>query len=585
MELTATEMRRVRPPRRGAFRFWIIFSLLLLVAASAGGTYYWFSVYYPSSERAEPDLEGKKKPIYFEGAIWKEEALGTKEGLKLPLSLIRDKIDPTLLYEAASDSVIITTKDKVIQLKTNMLTGMLNDKPITLRFPVEKSSGSVFLPIESLRTYYGLDIRESEESGIVMVYRVGQTIQWATVSLPNAKPGKTVALRKSAGIKFPIVADLQPEEQVSILYELDEWYLIQRKNGITGYVQKKHLAVGGTESIPTPKQDPPFVPWKPAGGKINMTWEHVTTKNPNTAQIGPMPGLNVISPTWFHLLDGEGNIKNYADAAYVKWAQSNNYQVWALFDNNFDPAITTEALSTHERRLKMIKQLLSFAQMYKLQGINIDFENVNLKDKANLTQFIREMAPLLHEQGLVLSMDVTVKSSSENWSMFYDRQALNESLDYMMVMAYDEHYAASPVAGSVSSLTWVEKSIVQIMKEDKVPPSKLVLGIPFYTRIWTEQMKDGKPTVSSRAVFMETAWNAAKDKKLTPVFLPEIGQNYVEYKEGEALNKIWLEDEVSVKARIELVKKYDLAGVASWRRGYEAPAIWDLIQTTLESKP
>lgn len=583
MELTAND--QPQRPRRSGFRLWAFLFLFILLLISAAGTYYWFTVYYPNQEHADPDLNNMKKPIYYEGTTWKEEALGSKESLKLPLSLVQDKVDPTLLYEASSDSVIITTKDKVVRLKTNNSTGMVNEKAFTLRFPVEKSGDRVYLPIESLREYYDLDIRESEETGVIMIYRAGDTIQWGNVQVTGNKAGQTVPLRKSVGIKFPIVADLQPKEQVAILSEQDGWYHVQRKNGITGYVQKKSIALDHIETVPAPKQPTAFVPWKPLGGKVNLTWEHVVTKNPNTAQIAPMPGLNVISPTWFHLMDGEGNIKNQADAAYVKWAQTNNLQVWALFDNNFDPKITTEALATYDKRLKMIKQLLSFAQMYKLQGINIDFENVNLKDKANLTQFVREMTPMLHEQGLVVSIDVTVKSTSENWSMFYDRQALSETVDYMMVMAYDEYWASSPTAGSVSSLPWVEKSIVQIMKEDKVPASKLILGVPYYTRIWTEQTKDGKSTVTSRAVFMDTANTIIKDKNLTPVFLPEVGQHYVEYKEGDALIKIWLEDEVSMKSRIELVKKYDLAGVASWRRGYEVPAIWDLIKKTMEAKP
>jgi spore germination protein YaaH len=572
-----------RPKRRG-FRFWSWFLLFILALCSAGGTCYWYSVYYPNHEHVDPDLNNMKQPIYYQGAIWKEEARGNKESLKLPLSFVQEKVDSTVYNEPSSESVIITTKDKVVHLKTNTLTGMMNDKAFTLRFPLEKSGNTVYMPIDPLREYYGLEIRESEETGVIIIYRVGDTIQWGNV-LGSGKKGKTVPMRSSTGIKFPIVADLQPDEQVSILSEHDGWYRVQRKNGITGYVAKKSVGLSHVETIPANKQAEPFVPWKPVGGKINLTWEHVVTKNPDIAQIAPMPGLNVISPTWFHLLDGEGYIKNQGDAAYVKWAQSNNLQVWALFDNNFDPKITTEALATYDKRLKMIKQLLSFAQMYKLQGINIDFENVNLKDKNNLTQFVREMTPLLHEQGLVVSIDVTVKSTSENWSMFYDRQALSETVDYMMVMAYDEHWASSPIAGSVSSLPWVERSIAQILKEDKVPPSKMVLSVPFYTRIWTETIKDGKTSVTSRAVFMETAQKLIKDKNLTPVFLPEVGQHYVEYKDGDQLIKVWLEDEVSMKARLELVKKYNLAGVASWRRGYEVPAIWNVIQNTLEAKP
>jgi len=208
-----------------------------------------------------------------------------------------------------------------------------------------------------------------------------------------------------------------------------------------------------------------------------------------------------------------------------------------------------------------------------------------LKDKELLTQFVRELTPYLHEQDAVVSIDVTIRGGSEMWSLFYDRRALGQVVDYMMVMTYDEHWAASPVAGSVASLPWVEKGIRDIIREDLVQSSKIVLGIPYYTRVWSEEIIDGQTKVSSQAVFMSRVQNIIEEKGLTPVFLPDIGQHYVEYREDGVLNKIWIEDEVSIKSRIELVKKLDLAGVASWRRGYETPQIWDVVKETLEQMP
>jgi spore germination protein YaaH len=350
-------------------------------------------------------------------------------------------------------------------------------------------------------------------------------------------------------------------------------------------VSKSDVVLDHEESIPELEATAPFTPWKPIGGKLNITWEQVTKKNPDTSKIADLPGVNVISPTWFSLADGDGNVSNIADPAYVKWAQSRNYQIWALFSNGFEPKRTSEALSTYDRRMNTIKQLIGFAQIYKLNGFNIDFENVYTKDKENLVQFVREMTPLLHEQGLVVSIDVTPKSSSEMWSVFYDRPALAKVVDYMMLMAYDEHWASSPEAGSVASLPWVEKSLTRLLEEDHIAPSKLVLGVPFYTRLWTEEVQDGKTTVTSKALGMESAQAILKEKKLTPAYNAETGQNYVEYKEGTKLMRIWLEDETSVKARFELVKKYNLAGVASWRRGFETPDIWTTIVSSLEKRP
>lgn len=580
-------MESVNPPsgrpRRRSRMAARLFGLLVFAGIAALFAYYWFLTYYPNSEHVQPDYGGVQKPIFFRGELLKEGAMGEKDSLKLPLDLIKENVDSSIIYENASDSVIITTADKVVRMKTNVLTAMVNEKPLELKFPIVKQGNDLYLPIEPVKQYYGLDITESEETGNVIVRLQGDHVQWGKTE--TASRSGTVAMRKDPGIKSPILADLPAGEEVAILSEHDGWYAVQRKNGVTGFVRKKEIVLDRVETIPVSPAPSAYVPWKPIGGKINMTWEQVTTKNPDTSKIDPMPGLNVISPTWFELLDGEGNLKNLADSAYVKWAQSQGYQVWALFSNGFDPQNTTAALSTYDKRIKIIKQLLAYAQMYKLQGINIDFENVNLKDKPNLTQFVREMTPLLHEQGLVVSIDVTTKSTSENWSMFYDRPALSQTVDYMMVMAYDEHYASSPVAGSVSSLPWVEKGIVQFLNEEKVPASKLVLGVPYYTRIWTEQTKNGKKEVSSRAVFMETITKLIKDKGLKPVYSAETGQNYVEYTEDGKLNRIWIEDETSIKARIELVKKYDLAGVASWRRGYETPNIWETIKQTMEKRP
>ncbi|MDF2668589.1 MAG: glycosyl hydrolase [Paenibacillus sp.] len=169
MELSVNST--ARRPKRSGFRFWSWFILFIIALCSAGGTYYWYSVYYPNHDHVEPDLNNMKQPIYYQGAIWKEEGKGTKESLKLPLSFIQEKVDPTVLNEASSDSVIITTKDKVVRLKTNTITGMMNDKAFTLRFPLEKQGNLIYMPIDPLLEYYGLDIRESEDTGIIMIYR------------------------------------------------------------------------------------------------------------------------------------------------------------------------------------------------------------------------------------------------------------------------------------------------------------------------------------------------------------------------------------------------------------------------------
>jgi spore germination protein YaaH len=62
------------------------------------------------------------------------------------------------------------------------------------------------------------------------------------------------------------------------------------------------------------------------------------------------------------------------------------------------------------------------------------------------------------------------------------------------------------------------------------------------------------------------------------------GQTYYEMQgndENQTL-KIWAEDERSVTSRIKLIKKYDLAGISSWRNGFEVSAFWEWINENLD---
>lgn len=541
--------------------------------------------YVPNMEKVEVDFSGLTQPIFYKGELTGDSAIGQNVGLKLPLSFIQKHIDSAMIYEESSSSIIITTSDKVIRMKSEQLTAMMNEKPLVLKFAVERVADQIYVPVASLLELYQIHLEQSSVSGAVIFHKAGDAIQWGSTVPLSLYPEKSILMRQKQGFKSPILKEMEKGEKLMIWGEDSGWYRVQDSDGIGGYVRKTQLELDYIEVKPNILFEPAYIPWKPNGGKINISWEQVERVNPDTSKFGAMPGLNVVSPTWFHLADGDGNLRSVASAAYVTWAHQQGYQVWGLFSNSFNLEWTNQALSTYDKRMKMIKQLLAYSQMYKLQGINIDFENVYLKDKDKFTQFIREMVPLLHEQGLVVSIDVTIKSTNPTWSMFYDRRAIGQVVDYMMVMTYDEHWASSPKAGSVASLPWVERGIVQIMREDGVPASKLLVGVPFYTRIWTEEWIDGKIKVSSRAVFMGTVQGIIKDKNLTPVFLPEAGQHYVEYKEGNKTMKIWIEDEVSMKARAELVRKYDFAGIASWRRGYETPGIWDVINNELTKRP
>lgn len=576
------EMTYSRTPRRKRRSGLRMILLLMVVAAVASIGWYSYNKLTPNKEQVEPSYRSQN-PIMLGGAEANEPAIIENNEVKLPLPLLETILgeDKPIHYEEETGSIIFTTANKVLHLKTDSLTGRINQKDYNLTITAELTDGMVYIPAEPLKELYGLEIEYQPDTGIVTLLQEGEAIQ-----LAEAVHEDGAAIRTEPTIRAPFIEKVPQSESVRIWGEREGWLLVQNNAGHIGYMNKNSVKLTTIERVPALAQEPAFIPWKVMGSKINMTWEAVYERKVDPSKIGPMPGVNVVSPTWFELIDGQGTIKGKADPAYVKWAHQQGLQVWALFSNGFEPDQTTEALSSVETRFAMIQQLLAFAEIYNLQGINIDFENVYTKDKENFVQFVRELTPLLHEQGLVVSVDVTPKSNSEMWSVFLDREALGRVVDYMMVMAYDEHWASSPNSGSVASLPWTEHSIKRILEEDGVPPSKLVLSMPLYTRIWTEKTgDDGKISVSSKAVGMDRVKQIIAEKKLEPKVDEQAGQHYVEYTEDGALQRIWIEDDLSIKARIELVRKYDLAGVATWQRTFQTASIWQTIDDAITKKP
>ncbi|WP_438352010.1 glycosyl hydrolase family 18 protein [Paenibacillus sp. FA6] len=539
--------------------------------------YYIFTEVLPNRQHVEPDWGGKDRPIFVRGELLEYTALGSGETLKIPLPVLQDIIDPHIRYETETESIILTTTEKLVYLKTDEKKAEINNEITELRFAPEEFEGIMYLPIGVLKDLYGLAVHEDVDSGAVMLMEAGESIPMGAVTV--GRSDGTIAMRDENSIRAPIVYDVPDGTELRVWSSKEDWFFVQLDNGYTGYVEKEQVVMGDTRIVEVPKQSITRAERSWKGKPINLVWEAVYQRKPNPASIGKLPGVNVVSPTWFSMIDGEGNVRSQADIEYVRWAHKQEMEVWGLLSNSFEPDLTSVAMSSFESRINVINQMLHYADLYELDGINIDFENVYTKDGDNISQFVRELKPLAEEKGLIVSVDVTPKSKSEMWSLFLDRQALGKVADYLIVMAYDEHWASSPRAGSVASLPWVEKALERIIKEDLVPPEKLILGIPLYTRVWSEETKDGETKVKSKAVSMDTVAEIIRTKKLTPTYLEDTKQNYVEYTEDNVLKKIWIEDEVSLKARVELAKSLQLGGIASWNRSFANDIAWQTLQS------
>ncbi|OKP67960.1 glycosyl hydrolase [Paenibacillus sp. P3E] len=571
---TRQRQRRVKK-RGGLFRRLLA---LVIIAAAA----YWVVFYVlPNRLHTDPDWKGLEQPVFVKGELTDYSASGTGDTLLLPLPLLQKYVDSSIRYEEETKSVILSTDNELLYMQENTTAASLNNKPLQLRLAPEEKNGVTYLPADTLENLYGFEVEEDKDTGAVLLMTAGETVPLGKVK--GEEGGKTKALRSKATVHAPIIADMSPGTEVRIWKSDNEkWLYVQMSSGFAGYVKANDIIKNGEKKVGVKPVTPSRAERSWKGKPVNLFWEAVYERKPNPAKFGDLPGVNVVSPTWFEIVDTKGNVRSKADSAYVQWAHKQGIEVWGLLTNSFNADLTTQALSSYEKRMNTIVQMLEYADLYGLDGINIDFENVYTKDGENVTQFMRELKPMAQAKNLIVSMDVTPKSNSEMWSLFLDRKALGSVTDFLIVMAYDEHWASSPTAGSVASLPWVEKAVSRILEEDDVPAEKLVLGIPLYTRIWSETKVDGKTKVSSKAVSMNAVQEILAEKKLTPVLDKKSGQNYVEYTEDGILRKIWIEDKVSLKARVELAQSFGLGGIGSWNRSFAVPEAWKTLQEISE---
>ena len=557
----------------------LILFTLLVISIFIGGYIYFFK----PNQNVVPAFEESRLYLVLESEVLKDEPKIIDGEVCLSLETIKQYIDPYIYWDEALQKVTITTKDRVIRMKTDSLSAYVNNEPVELNIPVTIADDKVYVPIEFLSDFYGIEVNYIKESNVV-------TIDFKSSVQQIAEPiDEDAVVRKDRSVKSPILKrlneDMESEDvpKLRIFEEYEKWYKVRTEEGIIGYIQKKHVVVKKVVVTRIPEEYTGNVAWRPQNGKISLVWHMMYNGIPDLTQIGEMKGLDVISPTWFQLANAEGDLINRASAKYVEWAHKRGYQVWALFSNTFnDVKMTGDFLNNTDSRDNAIRQLLSYAALYDLDGINIDFENINIEDKDALTQFVRELTPLLKEQGLVVSMDIGVPDGSENYSLCYDREAIGQIVDYVMVMTYDQHWSTSPKAGSVAQLKWVESKLVRTL--ESIPREKLLLGLPFYTRLWKEETdSNGAIKVTHvEAPSMEKARAIIEENDAQVVWDDESGQFYAEFEKDGAKYKIWIESAESINLKSSLAQKYNLAGVAAWKRGDETPDIWEVLSRNLE---
>lgn len=435
----------------------------------------------------------------------------------------------------------------------------------------QESDGTVYISLDVVKEYTDLDYAYYSDPNRVVIRNEWDGVEQATVQSDTAQ------VRQKGGIKSLILADVQKGDTLLYLENLDNWCKVMTADGYTGYIQTEDISEPEAIEARTAKKD--SYERITRDHKINLVWHQSTSTESNDAMAemtAEMTGVNVISPTWFSVTDETGTISSLASADYVKLAHDAGREVWGLIDNFNEAFDETTDLAYASVRSRIIEQLLAEAASCGMDGINVDFENLKEAGIPHYLQFLRELTSAAHTQNLVVSVDTPVPQA---YTMYYQRGEQARFVDYMIVMAYDEHFAGSEEAGSVSSLPFVQQAVEEMTRV--MPADQVICGIPFYTRVWTE--KFGQSAIISEVLGMDGAKNYAKENQMTETWDASLGQNVATVETSDARYTIWMEDEQSMEEKLKVIQSADLAGVAEWKLGFECADVWSLISEYIET--
>lgn len=480
---------------------------------------------------------------------------------------ISNYFDEYIYLEENTNQIITTYGEKVGVLPIDKNIIKINDSEVSVLSGAIKKDEIYYLPISAMSNIYNVDVKYIKEQKILILDSLNRKLVKADIS-------KDTNVKYKGSVFSKTVDKLEKGEKVICVDDLDgNWTKIRTNNGYIGYV-KTDILHNQTYVRDDIKQEVETE-------KINLVWDYYSEYASAPNRDGTIiDGVNIVSPAFFSLVsEGDGQINSNIGEngqEYIEWAKQNNYEIWPMFSNNSYQETTSKILNSYELRTRVINKIVSLAIKYEVDGINLDFENMATADKEMYSRFVIELKPKLQEAGIKLSVDVTAPDGGSNWSNCYDRHVIGKVSDYIVFMAYDQYGISATKSGTTAGYNWVENSLKKFIEREEIPSNKIILGIPFYTRLWEEN----GDKVTSKIVNMKDI------EKILPSAVKkewneDLKQYYVEYSQDGKIYKMWIEDETSLRHKVSLVKEYNLAGVASWEKDRETANIWSIIKEEL----
>lgn len=509
-----------------------------------------------------------------------EEAAVAEDGTYyISEAQIRKALDKRFYWDGKDDQLLFTDAKKIH--KESISDGSM----------VRIQDQELYLSTACLEKYLDIEIRIFDDPARIYIDMAGSSVE-------SAKVKKDTQVRTKGGYRSPILTEVSSDDTVQILTRYDNWAKVRTDDGFVGYVLLRSLDQDSiqTAKVPSSKEAAKYESLR-YDEPVCLVWQDMENTSGNrqfASLIDGTEGINVVSPAWFALSANDGTYRNLASTDYVATAHKKGMKVWVLVDD-FDHSMSIgKVLGTNGIRQRLAENLVRDVKAVGADGINVDFEYITDSCGKDFIQFLRELYLICRRESLVLSVDNTNPTFVK---YCYDMEEQGKVADYVVLMGYDEHWQGSE-AGSVSSLSYVKDGIEAAL--DMVPAEKIISGLPFYARVWTETpeayakstdqiRQDGNSeyesySLTSEALSMDQIAALIRKAGVTPEWDESVGQYYVEIPLKHGKQRIWVEDEKSLKTKLDTVSSYSLGGIAFWKLGMEDKAVWKMISGYTKSK-
>ncbi|MEQ9714342.1 MAG: glycosyl hydrolase family 18 protein [Candidatus Asgardarchaeia archaeon] len=274
------------------------------------------------------------------------------------------------------------------------------------------------------------------------------------------------------------------------------------------------------------------------------------------------------SPTWY-TISRDGDILGTADEMIINTAKKFKLRLIPLISNHeksvgFSRALFQDFISNRSAIDNFISQLKYLKRKFGYSGFNLDFENIPPATSTKLVALLREIKSELPDIELSIDVPPRVDSVGLDWFRAFDYSEISKVVDFIVIMAYDYHYATSS-PGPVTPTFWL-RQVINYAKF-RVPLEKIVIGLPLYGYDWAED----RPGVGVSVFKAEELLKASKASRSMD---NESLEYYFEYFDDNNIrHTVFYQNYNALKNRLKILAKASIQGIAFWYWG-AAPLEW-----------